>query len=281
MKRNMKRKIHVIMAVVSAFVLCLTLASCGSFINLQGGDAAKQDIKKVFVGTWELTQISGATEEDIAILKAYDMAVEATFSDDGVFKMDFLGDVAEGTWEAKSDTHATLTFEGNAIEGDLKDGELTFTYDGDTMTLKKISDEVEDITAAGLGDSTAAGGNFDDEEVQAVDTLLVDDENVTITVVDKKKDWIGECGYTLRIANNSADTTIDVDGEFGTWSVNGKMVYPYFYETIKPGAYAETFVSFSDDTIQSLSDLTNVEGTIELLEEESYSTIAKYPVTLD
>ncbi len=282
-----KTKMKVFALIAGALALCLALVGCGG--------SSKADPKKAFVGTWELTEISGATEDDMALLKAFGMAVEAALAEDGTFKMGMFGENLEGTWEAKSAEKITLTIEGESLEGTLKDGKLNFTIDGDGMTFKKTTDEVKDLsTTTGFdwggenggddgyinGGGTDNGGD-DGEEIRLVDKMLVNDDVVTIAVISMKKDWMGDCGYVLRIANNTSDTTIDVNAAYNTWSVGNRMVSPYLYETLKPGTYTEAFMYFSGDTVASLDDLISADGRIDVMDTNTYDTLGQYDIHID
>jgi hypothetical protein len=55
------------------------------------------------------------------------------------------------------------------------------------------------------------------------------------------------------------------------------MVDPALVETIQPGKYAECFMWFSDNDVASLDQLVNVEGVIEVYDDETYDTLGEYP----
>lgn len=55
----MKSKLKVFGVVAFAIALCFALVGCG------GGD--KADPKKAVIGTWELSELTGASEDDMAI----------------------------------------------------------------------------------------------------------------------------------------------------------------------------------------------------------------------
>ena len=111
--------------------------------------------------------------------------------------------------------------------------------------------------------------------------MLVNDDVVTIAVVSMKKDWLGDCGYVLRIANNTSDTTIDVNAAYNTWSVGNRMVSPYLYETLKPGTYTEAFMYFSGDVVASLDDLISADGRIDVMDTDTYDTLGQYDIHID
>lgn len=265
----MKSKLKVLGVVAFALALCFALVGCG------GGD--KADPKKAVIGTWELSELTGSSEDDLASMKAFGLTVEATFAEDGTFKLGMFGETMDGTWDAKSADKVSLTIEGDSVDATIKDGVLSIEVDGEGMKFKKTSDEVKD-----LGSSETAGGSSatDDQAIEAIDKEIYSDDNISVMVVDKKQDWFDDCGYTLVITNKSADTAIDVSDSYGTWTVNGKMVSPYFYETIQPNAYVETFMTFTDDSIKSIDDLVSVQGSFEVTNSKTYDEIVTFQVTM-
>ena len=58
------------------------------------------------------------------------------------------------------------------------------------------------------------------------------------------------------------------------------MVSPYFYETIQPNAYVETLMTFTDDSIKSIDDLVNVQGSFEVTNSKTYDEIVTFQVTM-
>lgn len=271
----MKSKLKVFGVVAFAFALCFALVGCG------GGD--KADPKKAVIGTWELSELTGASEDDMAMMKAFGLTVEATFAEDGTFKLGMFGESLDGTWDAKSADKVSLTIEGDSVDATIKDGVLSIEVDGEGMKFKKTSDEVKDLgSSSATSDSgTTTGSNAtDDQAIQAIDKEIYSDDNISVMVVDKKQDWLDSCGYTLVITNKSADTAIDFSGSYGTWTVNGKMISPYIYETIQPNAYAETFMTFMDDSIKSIDDLVNVQGSFEVTNSKTYDEIVTFQVTM-
>ena len=109
----MKSKLKVLGIVAFAFALCFALVGCG------GGD--KADPKKAVIGTWELSELTGASEDDMAMMKAFGLTVEATFAEDGTFKLGMFGETMDGTWDAKSADKVSLTIEGDSVDATIKD----------------------------------------------------------------------------------------------------------------------------------------------------------------
>ena len=140
-KTKAKSKLIAFAAITCAFALCLTLVGCGS-----------NEAKKAFVGTWELTEMSNASADDIALIKSLGLTVEATFAEDGTFTMDMFGEnVIEGTWKASDTTKVTISADSegtsSTIEATLADNKLTIAVNEESMTLEKTSEETQDSSA--------------------------------------------------------------------------------------------------------------------------------------
>ncbi len=135
-----KSRVLVFAAIACALAMCLALVGCGS------GSGSKSDIKKDLVGTWELTEMSDTTADDIELMKSLGLNVELTFAEGGVFKWGMFGEVVEGTWEASDASKIAIKADGGTMDATLKDGKLSFTADGDSMTFKKTSDDIKDLT---------------------------------------------------------------------------------------------------------------------------------------
>ena len=180
----------------------------------------------------------------------------------------------KGKIAAKSATEATFTIDGSPITATIADGKLQMTDDGYAMTFER--GEVK--ANSNDGDSKAASTT--DKNTVAVDKVLVDDENCTITVLNKKQDWLDDCGYTFKVENKTADKTVLFMAEYGTFSVDGQMVDFTLTETVKPGMFAETFGYFDSTKVTDIDAMKNVAGTISLMDNDSYETIASYPIEL-
>ena len=68
--------------------------------------------------------------------------------------------------------------------------------------------------------------------------------------------------------------------EYGTFSVDGQMVDFTLTETVKPGMFAETFGYFDSTKVTDIEAMKNVAGTISLMDNDTYDTIASYPIEL-
>ena len=268
----MKRKLLVCALVACAMTLCLALTGCG------GGGTNDKDAKEAFIGSWKLAGMVSdgeeATAEDIAMLDAFGMSVGLNVNEDGTCALIMFGEPLDGTWEAKSATEATFTIDGSPITATITDGKLQMTDDGYAMTFER--GEVK--ANSNDGDSKAASTT--DKNTVAVDKVLVDDENCTITVLNKKQDWLDDCGYTFKVENKTADKTVLFMAEYGTFSVDGQMVDFTLTETVKPGMFVETFGYFDNTKVTDIDAMKNVAGTISLMDNDTYDAIASYPIEI-
>lgn len=269
----MKRKLLVCALVACAMTLCLALTGCGG-----GGATNDKDAKEAFIGSWMLAGMVSdgeeATAEDIAMLDAFGISVGLDVNEDGTCALIMFGEPLDGTWEAKSATEAKFTIDGSPITATITDGKLQMTDDGYAMTFER--GEVK--ANSNDGDSKAASTT--DKSTVVVDKVLVDDENCTITVLNKKQDLLDDCGYTFKVENKIADKTILFMAEYGTFSIDNQMVDFTLTETVKPGMFVETFGYFDNTKVTDIDTMKNVAGTISLMDNDTYDAIASYPIEI-
>lgn len=267
MKRN-----RLVLAITAIFALCLALAGCG------GGGGGGGDPTKTFQGTWDLAEAPDLTDDDLEMMKAFGIYCYIDLQEEGKAEINLMGEPLEGTWEAKSASECDITFEGATATATLKNDLLTLDMDGEKMSFKKLSDEdaekLKEDAAGSLGSFLGAGD--DDEIVEPVNQQLVSDDLCTIEIVNKKTDWAGDSGYTLKITNNS-DTAFCASAIWDSFSVNGTMTDPTLSETIKPGTNVETFMWFDQGVVPDIESLVSVEGEIEIYDADTFETIATYP----
>ena len=128
----MKKGIIALMACV--FALSLALVGCSG-----GGSGA--DAKAAWVGTWDLVemeengQVTGS--EDLEMLRSLGLDVYLELSEDGKGALVLFGEAMNGTWEAKSATEASFTYEGQTIEMKIADSKLTMEQNGSKLTFQK------------------------------------------------------------------------------------------------------------------------------------------------
>ena len=285
----------------SVFALCLVLAGCG-------GDPAKN-----YVGDWKLTGMEengeATSAEDLKLMEDMCLTITLSVKEDKSFLLNVMGEEMSGTWEAKSASEATFTIEGQSVPATLANGVLTLEQDGTKMMFEKgtvstsgssgaassgtdtatgtagtgtdagTATGTDAGTATGTATGTDAGTtstDTDEETATPIGQTIADDDICSIEVVNKKADWAGDPGYTLKITNKS-DKSVTAIAQYGTFSVDGKMVDPGLVETIKPGKYVECFMWFSEDDVASLDQLVNVEGVIEVYDDDTYDTLGEYP----
>ena len=271
----------------SVFALCLVLAGCGG-----GADAAKN-----YVGDWKLSGMEENGEvtsaDDLKLMEDLGMAITLSVKEDKTFSLNVMGDETSGTWETKSASEATFTVDGQSVPATLADGVLTLESDGTKMQFEKGTVAVSSSGAAATSGSATTGGtetptstdngttvvDGGEEAVVPIGLTIADDDICTIEIVDKKADWAGDPGYTVKITNKS-DKAVSAVSKYGTFSVDGKMVDPVLVETIQPGKYVEGFMWFSDDDVASVDALVNVEGTIEVYDDETFDTLGEYPFAM-
>ena len=263
---------------MSMIALCLVLAGCAS-----GGAGGGADAAKSFIGDWKLVGMEengeSTSSEDIALMEQMGVTVTLSFKEDKSCALSVFGEETSGTWEAKSPSEAAITIEGQTITATLANEVLTLEDNGTKMMFGK---GVPELSAKAADPGTAAveeSAEESDETAVPIGQTIADDEICTIEVIDKKVDWAEDPGYTLKITNKS-DKAIRVSAKYDTFSVNGKMAEPELYETVQSGKYVEGFMWFSGDDVDGVDALTNVEGTIEVMDDASYETLREYPFAL-
>lgn len=259
---------------MSMIALCLVLAGCAS-----GGAGGGADAAKSFIGDWKLVGMEengeSTSSEDIALMEQMGVTVTLSFKEDKSCALSVFGEETSGTWEAKSPSEAAITIEGQTITATLANEVLTLEDNGTKMMFGKGVPE----PSANAADPGTAAVEESDETAVPIGQTIADDEICTIEVIDKKVDWADDPGYTLKITNKS-DKAIRVSAKYDTFSVNGKMAEPELYETVQSGKYVEGFMWFSGDDVDGVDALTNVEGTIEVMDDASYETLREYPFAL-
>ena len=273
---------------LSITALALVIALSLAFTGCSG---AQKDASANFQGSWKMTNVAGATEDDIAAMEAFGMSVVLDLNEDKTAVLDMMGEEISGTWDAKSSTELTLTIEGSSATGKLNGEELTIAVDGEEMTFQKVSAEeaakikedaasMEGILSDEGDDATSAdsGVTYD---ASFTPVTVVDDDMWTIDVVAKKSDEWGGSGYVVDV-NNKSDKPIYVTVPSDACSVNGKMVDFWGGEGVLPGKLAEGAFFYADsDDVASVSEMTNVEMVIEVWDNDTYETLASYDVTLN
>lgn len=277
------KKMLTIMALALAVVLSLAFAGCSS---------APKDYSANFQGSWKMTSIVGASEDDMAFVEALGIGFVLDLNEDKTALLNMMGEEMTGTWEATSETECTLTIEGESVTAKLNGEELTFAVEGEEMVFAKISAEEAEELKQAAADLSGAFSDSAEESTSTESTgvtydasfapaTVADDEVCTINLVAKKTDDWGNPGYVADIVNK-ADVPIYVTAPFGKSSVDGKMVDFWGGKTVQPGKSAEgVFFYAESDDVQSLSNMKNVELVIEAWNDDTYETLTTYNVALN
>ena len=289
----MKKRLLLLIGIILAS--SLALVACGG-----GGGGA--DAEKNFIGTWKLISIDGeddyaASEADIAMLEEMGFTQEITLKEDKTALFVIVDESVEGTWAAKDASTASLTIEGDTVEMKIVDGTLKLSSDGMTMNFVKSDkaaattskddaskdDESKDTTKDESKDATKDDNKSKDSDAsdgESMNLVVADDDICTITITGKTLDWGSDPGYEMTIVNNTY-VAIYVSYDWGSFSVNGKMVSPWFSATVQPGKYVETVLSFSSSDIgEGIESLVNVEGFITVDEADTWDDLAKYEINI-
>lgn len=270
------KKLSTALALAFALVLSFALVGCG------GGS---KDYSENFVGTWKLTSMSDTSEEDLALLESFGMAMLLDLNEDKTFALDMMGESMEGTWEAKSASECSITIDGESATATLSGEELVLSSGDEEMTFKKISAEDADALRTSSGEQAESLlGEGDGAEVVDADFVPVtvaDDDLVTFEIVGKETNSWGDPGYVANIVNNS-DKVIYVTAPFDKSSVDDVMVDFWGTQTIQPGKKSiDGFFYADSEDVASLDELVNVEIVFEVWDNDTFDTLGSYSVTLN
>lgn len=268
----MKKRFAVLIgSIMAALAVCFALVGCG------GGSSA--DNAKNFVGYWELTAMTASDGTDgaetLSLMASLGLTTSLTLNEDGTATLDMFGDKSTGTWTATSATVASV---------DTGNGTIDFTLSGDKLTAKDGEDSL--TFTKGSASSSTTTGTTTTETVEttgttAMSAIIADDATCKIEVTGKSADYAGDPGYNLTITNKT-DKAISVVATYGSFSVNGKMCEAYIAQDVAAGKYADSFMFFFNEDLGGggIDALTNVEGTLEVVNADTYDTITNYSVKL-
>ncbi|MCR4871759.1 MAG: hypothetical protein K5859_10770 [Atopobiaceae bacterium] len=226
-------------------VLCIALVGCGG-----GAPQEEKDIAANFYGEWEYIAAEGddpIDEESAADMKELGLTFKIILAEDGTWAFTAVDDevIVSGTWEAQSETEATLT-------SSVLDTTSTATFDPETghmrydngsgmiLVLEHIGDAATAPVASytetegsdsGSGGKIDSGGSTSDEPESAdYNAQYVGDWELVEMTADDPEDAIDadtvaqlkDAGYvaTLTLAEDGT-FTLDVFGDSemtGTWS---------------------------------------------------------------
>lgn len=139
------------------------------------------------------------------------------------------------------------------------------TLEGDT------ADSVTSDGSSGSGDNSSGDGEAEQDAV-----TLYEGNDVTVSATERGEE-LGSAYYKIEIVN---DSDVDIEVTIDDWSVDGSMVdeTALVYVDVASGKKSEEQVDFID--ISSMDDLVNVEGSIDILNADSYDTIDSTTFTI-
>ncbi len=128
----MKKRFNKIISLALVLICVFALAACGG-----GGSGAEgtYTFKTMSMQgmTFDIEQLAETLGEEADQLK-----ISLVLNSDGSLKLeaDALEMSGEGTWKASGST-VTMTIDGEEMTATLKDGEITMSAEGITLTFKK------------------------------------------------------------------------------------------------------------------------------------------------
>lgn len=285
----MKRKNVFMAALACALALCLALAGC---------DTATVDPEADYVGYWTFSEgtVDGESMDDLVdTMESFDLHFILSLETGGTGQIDIFGEVSDIEWDASAQTitvdgeEETLTLGDGEVrieEGDdyfaftKSDEDLSDTIEQDQETYESLTsgdyslveEDIEDLE----GEDQDAGEAGTSEAIDPVITVA-DDDVCTITITEKAVDEWDEAGYTVEMVNKT-DDSIEIMIPADVTSVDGTMDELYGSATLLAGTNATDFFYFFD--VDSIDGLTNVQTTFEVVDPDTYDTLASYTVTI-
>ena len=130
-------------------VLCIALVGCGG-----GAPQEEKDIAANFYGEWEYIAAEGddpIDEEAVADMKELGLTFKVILAEDGTWAFTAVDDevIVSGTWEAQSETEATLT-------SSVLDTTSTATFDPETGHIRYDNDSGFVLVLERIGDAATA-----------------------------------------------------------------------------------------------------------------------------
>lgn len=162
----------------------------------------------------------------------------------------FASEVAPGKKSNTAISFADSTFESNGIEA-FTDIELSFrVYDSNDWTADPVAEETVHLYPYGEENAT----HYVRESLDS-DTILVDNDHVTVIVTGYDEDDIWGYAVNLFIVNKS-DKNIMISAD--EVSVNGYMADPFYATTVTAGKCAFSSMSWFNTTFEE-NGITHVE----------------------
>lgn len=253
-------------------LLALVLVASMGFFVACAPSNDEEASRKAFTGSWSLASMDDGTNlresEEMDRLKALGLTVSLSLDSDGSAVLWLLGEEDRGSWSPVDASKATITLaDREAVEMTIADDVLTLTQDNYILKFTKGEN--------GNTDGGSAGG---ETRTVALEPVTVADDNiVSIEIVEKRSDLVGDRGFTAVVQNRS-DEPIRVQVEEDSSSVDGKMADLSGGQVIQPGKYAEVFFWFNKDSLGSggLDAIHDVEGTLVVTNQDGSRVLGSY-----
>ena len=137
-----------------------------------------------------------------------------------------------------------------------------------------VDSAVEGEKASSVTSDGSAGGDASSEDSAMSAVELYNDNGITVSATERGEQ-LGMGYYTIEIANDSKkDVYVSIDNV----SVDGTMADTFFYEDVAAGKTSSADLTLID--IDSMDDLKNVEGSIEIVDQEDGDTIGSGTFTI-
>lgn len=130
-------------------------------------------------------------------------------------------------------------------------------------------EKASSVTSDGSVQQDAGSG---DESMPAV--KLYNGNGITVSATERGEQ-LGMGYYTIEIAN---DSKRDVYVSIEDVSVDGTMADTFFYEDVAAGKTANAKLTLID--VDSMDDLRNVEGSIEVIDQDDFDVVASDSFTI-
>ena len=182
---------------------------------------------------------------------------------------------ASGSSSASKAKTAKLTMSNNKLTlGSDNGSKLVFAKDNSEEAKSMFSYDMSDMD--GLDMDGADDVKYVEEVIEDINPVTVaDDDKFTITVTGKGTDYTGDPCYRLSMTNKTGKAVYVIPED--TFKVGGKDVEAGLGDELEAGATVETEMYFAQDELGGgLELLTTVDGSIQVLDNETDEEIAKY-----
>lgn len=138
-----------------------------------------------------------------------------------------------------------------------------------------VDSALEGDTATSVTNDGSEGGDASGEDGAMSAVELYSGNGITVSATERGEQ-LGMGYYTIEIANDSErNVYVSIDNV----SVDGTMADTFFYEDVAAGKTSSAELTLVD--IDSMDDLKNVEGSIEITDQDDFSTIGSDTFTIE